>query len=92
MNDNSFGAMLCFAGMFFLMAFDFVIGSYNSTMPNIAFLVPMIFMLIIGSYCSVKWIIANSNKFPDVVCDDCGEKAITCESIYYCNKHGKLPL
>jgi len=58
-DDNSFGTMLCFAGMFFLMAFDFVIGSHNSTMPNIAFLVPMIFLLIVGSYCSMKWIITK---------------------------------
>ncbi len=59
MDDYSFGAVVSFAGMFLLMAFDFSIGNNSTVNKNIAFLIPLMAMLVLGTYCTVKWMIVK---------------------------------
>ncbi len=57
MDDNSFGAIVSFAGMFLLMGIDFGLGNNGVVKKNIAFLIPMMGMLALGTYCTIKWMI-----------------------------------
>lgn len=59
MDDYSFGAIVSFAGMFFLMGIDFALGNNGVFEKNIAFLIPMNFMMLLGAYCGFKWMIAK---------------------------------
>ena len=60
MNDNAFGTVLFFAGSYLMMAFDFVLN-------NIGFLFSMTILLILGSYCGLRWIIDKRHIEKDVV-------------------------
>jgi len=56
-DDNSFGAIVSFAGMFLLMGIDFGLGNNGVYEKNIAFLIPMNFMMLLGIYCFIRWMI-----------------------------------
>lgn len=57
LNDYKFGAIAFFSGMFLLMAFDFTLGNNSAVNKNIAFLIPLGALLVLGTYNSIKYIL-----------------------------------